>query len=156
MKRTLLLSLIMSVLALFLLACSGGGDTAPEVQRATATPFPTPTSIPVSKDSILSVPTVAKYYLAIKDRNYEKAYTYLATDAVDDSGKIVTKSVFLTMAQEGDNQNGPVVNVEIVPDSKDSRRVVLTIDRNSGLHYHSHLNLKLVGNSWKIVSLDRV
>lgn len=153
MKRIIVSGFFICLLSLFLFACSSSENPAPVSK---ATPYPTPTPITLPKSSVRSIPTVALYYAAAKARNYDKAYTYLSPDAVDDSGKKVTRDVFMRMAQEGDNMNGAITNVDLAPYGTDSTQVIATIDRNSGIRYHAHLTLKLEGKTWKIVSLDRV
>ncbi|GCE04910.1 hypothetical protein [Dictyobacter aurantiacus] len=152
-KRILISGFLICLLSLILFACSSGENPAPVSK---ATPYPTPTPLTLSKGAVRSIPTAALYYAAAKARNYEKAYTYLSANAVDDSGKKVTKDVFMRMAQEGDNMNGAIVNVELAPYGNDATQIIATIDRNSGIRYHAHLTMKLEGNTWKIVSLDRV
>ncbi|GCE18891.1 hypothetical protein [Dictyobacter kobayashii] len=151
MKRYVLCSLFLLSLALFLVSCSDQSNSTTKV-----TPPPTPTPIVVQKGAVLSIPTVASYYQAIKAHNYERAFTYLSADAKTDSGQALTKDAFIQMATGADSENGSVTNVEIDPASPDSTQVILTIDRSSSLHYHAHLTLKKDGIHWKIVSLDRI
>jgi type V secretory pathway adhesin AidA len=149
----------MALLAVLLVACSGQGVTSTSQAQtpsptATATaPTPTPTLTPVA---VSSIPTATSYYQAVKAQNYERAYTYLDSNATTTDGKKLTKSVFLQLAQLEESNYGPINNIDLFSGSTDGTQIIATIDRNGGMRYHSHLTMKKEGSLWKIISLDRV
>jgi len=106
--------------------------------------------------AVKSIPVVASYYQAIKEKNYTLAYTFVDANAKNSSGQTLTEASFKQMALASDSESGAIVNVEIDPASNDATQILLTIDRSSSLHYHAHLTLKQEGTTWKIISLDRI
>jgi hypothetical protein len=167
MKRYLLIiSIFVALMTLFCVSCSDTGGTVAVNNNSTPTPkpptptpkppTPTPTPLVLSKAAVKSIPVVAGYYQAIKEKNYTLAYTFVDANAKDSSGQALTKASFTQMALASDSESGAIVNVEIDPISNDSTQVLLTIDRSLGLHYHAHLTMKQEGTTWKIISLDRI
>lgn len=162
MKRYLLIiSVFVAIMALFCVSCSDIGGTLVVSNNSTPTskptpPTPTPTPLVLSKAAVKSIPVVAGYYQAIKEKNYTLAYTFVDANAKDSSGQTLTEASFTQMALASDSESGAIVNVEIDPISNDLTQVLLTIDRSSSLHYHAHLTMKQEGTTWKIISLDRI
>ncbi|BCL81858.1 hypothetical protein ccbrp13_43230 [Ktedonobacteria bacterium brp13] len=161
MKRYLLvISIFVALMALFCTSCSGSGSTltgGPNSKSTSAsTPTPTPTPLIMPQGAVKSIPVVASYYQAIKEKNYTLAYTFVDANAKNSSGQTLTEASFKQMALASDSESGAIVNVEIDPASTDSTQILLTIDRSSSLHYHAHLTLKQEGTTWKIISLDRI
>lgn len=145
-------------MALFCVSCSDTGNSSASSNQSTSNVRPTPTPTPLVRPqaAIKSIPVVAEYYQAIKEKNYALAYTFVAAGAKNSSGQALTEDTFMQMAQTSDSESGAIVNVTIDPASNDSTQVLLTIDRSSSLHYHAHLTLKQEGKTWKIISLDRI
>jgi hypothetical protein len=161
MKRYLLvISIFVALMALFCTSCSNPGSTlavGPNSKSTSAsTPTPTPTPLVMKQAAVKSIPVVASYYQAIKEKNYTLAYTFVDANAKNSSGQTLTEASFKQMALASDSESGAIVNVEIDPASNDSTQILLTIDRSSSLHYHAHLTLKQEGTTWKIISLDRI
>jgi hypothetical protein len=158
MQRYIFISIFVALITLFCISCSATSSPStvinPSVSNAKPTPSPTPYVRPAS--AVKSIPTVAEYYQAIKEKNYTLAYTFVAAGAKNSSGQLLTENTFLQMAQTSDAESGAIVNVVIDPVSNDSTQILLTIDRSSSLHYHAHLTLKQEGNTWKITLMDRI
>ena len=159
MKRYLLvISIFVALMALFCTSCSNPGSTLAVGHNSTSasTPTPTPTPLIMPQAAVKSIPVVASYYQAIKEKNYTLAYTFVDANAKNSSGQTLTEASFKQMALASDSESGAIVNVEIDPASNDATQILLTIDRSSSLHYHAHLTLKQEGTTWKIISLDRI
>ena len=159
MKRYLLvISIFVALMALLCTSCSNSGSTLAVGHNSTSasTPTPTPTPLIMPQAAVKSIPVVASYYQAIKEKNYTLAYTFVDANAKNSSGQTLTEASFKQMALASDSESGAIVNVEIDPASNDATQILLTIDRSSSLHYHAHLTLKQEGTTWKIISLDRI
>lgn len=154
----LFIGLILAAMTLFCCACSDPAATSAAIKSSTSNAKPTPTPSPYVRPAaaVKSIPTVAEYYQAVKEKNYTLAYTFVAADAKNTSGQALTMGTFMQMAQASDTESGSIVNVTIDPTSNDATQILLTIDRSSSLHYHAHLTMKQEGKTWKITSLDRV
>jgi hypothetical protein len=162
MKRSLFIVMLFTCLAILLVACNDQNQgTGPSKQssgqeqqtNAITTPVPAPT---FPKSAVSSIPTAITYYQALKDRDYAKAYAYLDANATTTDGKKLTQESFTQMAQNAFTQSGAITDITMVPGSSDGTQIVTTIDRNAGVHYHSHLTMKKEGSTWKILSLDRI
>ena len=157
MKRYLLIMSAFFVLMTLLCAsCSDTGGTLTVSNNPKPTPTSTPTPLVLPKTAAKSIPEVARYYQAIKEKNYTLAYTFVDVHAKNGSGQTITEASFKQMALVSDSENGAIVNVEINPNSDDATQIILTIDRSSSLHYHAHLTMKQEGTTWKMISLDRI
>ncbi len=114
----------------------------------TKNPSPTPTTTPASAGTM-----ALNYYQALKSHNYTQAYTYLDANAVDTiTGQKLTQSTFALLAQNSESAGGPISSFSAATFAP---LVVMTVSRNGG-PYHVHLQVKLEGNQWKIISLDRI
>jgi hypothetical protein len=145
-------------MSLFCISCSdtNSSSATTNTSNAHAKPTSTPTPFVRPQSAVKSIPTVAEYYQAVKEKNYALAYTFVDANAKNSSGQALTENTFVQMAQASDNEGGTIVNVTIDPISNDSTQILLSINRGSSLYYHAHLTLKQEGKTWKIISLDRV
>ncbi|MBX5458724.1 MAG: DUF4878 domain-containing protein [Thermogemmatispora sp.] len=104
--------------------------------------------------------TVNDYYSAIKQQDYQQAYSYLLTDTLTIQGKriSVTQGSFVLIAQALDQQNGPVTSYSITSSSTigGTATVVVHVTRSSGLAYDVYLQLTQIDNEWKITQLDNI
>jgi len=96
---------------------------------------------------------VTNYYRAIIAQNYRLAFTYLAANATGPDGRRLTLPAFLQLARMLDGQGGPVTHfsVGVYPPM-----VVMTNDREKYGPYHAHLQMARNGDSWTIISIDRI
>ena len=168
MKRCLVIVMFIGCVLVGCVACSMPGDsgtnstgntssqsTTKNVSTPSATPTPTAAST-LSASSVQSIPTAMNYYQAIKQKDYVKAFSFVDANATTQDGKKLTENLLAQMASSQDANYGPISNVEMMPASNDGTQITLTLDRGSGLHYHTHLTMKKEGSDWKIVSLDRI
>jgi hypothetical protein len=100
--------------------------------------------------------TANSYYQAIKGQDYAKAYTYLDTSGVSVAGQSVTQDAFVKLAQLDDTAQGPVTNFTQtgVNVTNDTATVTMSVTRRST--YTVELQMKKVGNDWKIVAANNV
>jgi hypothetical protein len=96
---------------------------------------------------------VTSYYRTIADQNYRLAYRYLAPDVTGPDGTRLTLQAFLQLARVMDNEEGPVTSfsVAVFPSV-----TVMTIYRKRLGPYHTHLQMARDGDSWVIISIDRI
>ncbi|GHO42323.1 hypothetical protein [Ktedonospora formicarum] len=158
MKRSILLSISICLLALLLVACNDQGSSTSQVAPATPTATPsTPTPAPTfAPNAVQSMPIAVGYYQALKMKDYDTAYTYLSADAKTQDGQPLTKEVMINMARTAIDSYGPISTITMLPESSDGTQIVTTIDRNTDIHYHSHLTLKKEQGHWKIIMIDRI
>jgi len=158
MKRLALLCLSGCVTA-GIVACSGTSTVASSPDpsaKVTVTPnsgssgVPSPTTAPSGK-SAAAVAT--NYYRAIVAQNYRLAFTYLAANATGQDGRRLTLPAFLQLARMFDGEEGPVTNFSA---GAFQSMVVMTINRKKGGLYHAHLQMARNGDSWTIISIDRI
>lgn len=161
MRRiTLLLSLLLA--ALWLSSCSSTpstGSSSTPTPSTSASPTTSSAASPTtqsggtattSSGSKSSVAVANAYYQALKDKDYNKAFSYLDASAVNAQGQTLAQSVFVQLAQARDQESGPIQSYDAQPDSTDPTMVIMTISRPQDQRYHSHLQVK----NGKIVSLD--
>ncbi|HXL38711.1 MAG TPA: hypothetical protein VN954_16080 [Ktedonobacteraceae bacterium] len=126
--------------------------------QATLLPTPTPTGraslTPGGTGTIKAA--ITSFYQAIEAQNYTLAYSYLDANATIADGQKLTQQMFTQLAQSRDKQFGPVTGFDLLINSSDRTQVIMTIARESGFRYHAHLQVKQVGNAWKILTLDRI
>jgi hypothetical protein len=162
MRRYLLVSILIGLMSFGVVGCSGlasTGTAKTPTQAATSNPTPTATVAPeptLAASSVRSIPTVMSFYQAIKQEDYAKAYTYVDSNATTTSGQKLTQATLAQLAHAEDVNYGVINNVNMSPESTDGTQVLLTIDRTTGMHYHTHLVLKQEGNTWRIISVDRI
>jgi hypothetical protein len=97
------------------------------------------------------VPVAGNYYLALMTQDYAKAYADLDSQATI-NGQQVDEQTFINMAKAADAQRGRVLGYSIMGDGSGSS-FTMSVQRG-GQSYQVHLQLKLEGNAWKIISAD--
>ena len=102
-------------------------------------------------------PTVAatEYYQAIKNQNYNTAYTYWDTSNVAVQGQQLSQQAFVSAAQLIDTTKGPVSSFSVTPNSNDPSQVTVTVTRN-GTTYDVLLQLHQVNGNWKIFKANNI
>lgn len=162
MKRSLYPGLCGLFLLIGLLGCASSGSNTHN--------SPTPTHVPnivISPTSSATTPAasangnvdqtlqqiITRYYDAVQAGNYPQAYTYLDASATDANGQTITLSSFEQLAQSMDSQEGSVASFTVAAYTP---MVIITITRSQIGPYHTHLQMKQVGSTWKIISLDRI
>ena len=102
--------------------------------------------------------TANAYYQAIKDQDYNKAYSYWDTSraaAVD--GQSITEQAFAAIAQLDDSRQGKVTsfsqtNINV---NNDTAMVTMSVTRN-GSPYTVQLQMSKIGNDWKITRATNI
>jgi hypothetical protein len=103
-----------------------------------------------------SIPVVASYGFAFIRQDYANAYSDLDSRATI-NGQQVNQQSFSALATAADTHFGKVsgYSIDSPLQRNDPTHVTITVHR--GDHsYQIHLQLKLEGNAWKIVSADGV
>jgi flagellar basal body-associated protein FliL len=94
-----------------------------------------------------------QYYIAIRDQDYAKAYTYLGPDLQ----ARLSQDAFIQQAQQQDAALGRVSHYTYgnypIGDPATATEVVT---RAHGTTYTVHLELRLEGSAWKIAAFDRI
>jgi len=105
------------------------------------------------------VSAVDGYYKAIEVQDYNKAYTYLQVDnfSVGNQTLPANQAIFTQVAGALDTAKGKVTGHTITSTNvnNDTATVVVNATRK-GSPYTVTLQLRKVGNDWKIVQLDNV
>lgn len=169
LKRFLFLCVCTGMMLVTLAACSGEIGPTPTPTAGTSptpssSPVVTPTTSPTTRPTVTPTPSptstpgtitseVTAYYKAIEAQNYPLAYTFLDANATTTDGQKLTLNTFMQLAQTSDNSYGPVVSFsfEAYPPL-----VVMSLSRKSLSAYHAHLTVKQEGNTWKIMTIDRI
>ena len=102
--------------------------------------------------------TANAYYQAIKNQDYNKAYSYWDTSraaAVD--GQQITEQAFATIAQLDDRTQGKVTSYSQtnLSTSGDTATVTMSVTR-SGSPYTVQLQMSKIGNDWKITRVNNI
>jgi hypothetical protein len=102
------------------------------------------------------VPVVANYGLDFMRQDYANAFSDLDSRA-NINGQQIDQQSFIALADAADTHYGKVsgYSIDAVPQGTDPSYVTITVHRGDQ-NYQVHLQLKLEGNNWKIVSADRV
>jgi hypothetical protein len=102
--------------------------------------------------------TVDQYYTAIKNQNYDTAYSYLAPNLTASNGQQLTQAIYKTAAQALDTVKGTVSNFTIgnISVNNDTASMTVTVKRANASAYDVHLQLKQVSGTWKITSYDNI
>ncbi len=103
-----------------------------------------------------SVPVVASYGLAFIRQDYANAYTDLDSRATI-NGQQIYQQAFTALATSADAHYGKVsgYSIDSPLQGNNPTNVTITVHR-SNRNYQIHLQLKLEGNDWKIISADGV
>ncbi len=99
-------------------------------------------------------PVSARFYLALFDRDYDRAYGALEPGATIAGHRVDARS-FASLARAIDRRDGAVRGFEIDGADNGASRVTLTVYRASGT-YTVHLRLTGSGAAQKISSTDRL
>ncbi len=102
--------------------------------------------------------TANAYYQAIKNQDYNKAYSYWDTSKLTAvNGQQVTEQAFAALAQLDDTRQGPVTNFSQtnISVNNDTATVTMSVTRN-GPPYTVQLQMSKVGNDWKITRADNI
>lgn len=100
----------------------------------------------------LPEPVTAHYYEAIRNQNYAAAYTDLDEQATL-NGRSIDKQSFIKLAMDIDTQRGRLDSYGILKQSNDASQYSASLRRGDQA-YTVHLQLRQVGNRWRIISLD--
>jgi hypothetical protein len=93
------------------------------------------------------------YYRTIAALKYRLAYAYIAPNATGPDGRRLTFQAFLQLAHVMDNEEGPVTSFSVAAFHS---LIVMTIYRKKVGPYTTHLQMARNGNSWTIISIDRI
>jgi hypothetical protein len=102
--------------------------------------------------------TVNQYYTAVKNQNYNTAFSYISTDMTTSTGQTLTQDLYTTAAQLLDTAKGKVTNYSVgnISSSNNVTSVTVTVTRANAPPYDVHLQLQQVNGSWKITSYDNI
>ena len=100
-----------------------------------------------------------QYYTAVKNQDYNTAFTYLDTSNLTLNGQPLTQSLYIQGAGLIDQTKGKLTAYSITNTSLNSNNGVntamLTVsETRNGAPYDVHVQLKQESNGWKITSLD--
>lgn len=153
MKRLLLLAICSLLLWSGSSACetSLGGSGSSATPAAVVSPTGVPTTASTVNQELERI--TRRYYSLIEARNYAQAYTYLDAHATDPNGQVFTQQGFVQQAQSRESEAGRIVSFRV---SAYTPMVIATVTRSQLGPYHAHLQMKQEGNTWKILSLDRI
>ena len=102
--------------------------------------------------------TVTEYYQSVSAQDYTKAYSYWDTGSVSVGGQTLTQDAYIKAAQALDSTEGKVTSARSsnFNVNNDTATFTMTVARSGRQSYDVHLQLKKVGNGWKIVSADGI
>jgi hypothetical protein len=102
--------------------------------------------------------TADQYYTAVKNQNYNTAYSYISTNMTASNGQTLTQELYTTAAQALDTVKGRVTNFSVgsVSTSNNIANVTVSVTRGSNSPYDVHLQLQQVNGTWKITSYDNI
>jgi hypothetical protein len=102
------------------------------------------------------VPVAANYGLAFMRQDYASAYADLDSQATV-NGQRVDQQTFTTLATTADTQYGKVsgYSIDSTLQGNDTSHLTITVHRGAR-NYQVHLQLKLEGSAWKIISADGI
>jgi hypothetical protein len=103
-----------------------------------------------------ALPVIASYGIDFMRQDYTNAYIHLDSQATI-NGQQVNQKTFTNLAYSADTRYGKVsgYSIDSPLQGNDPSLVTITVHR-SNKNYLVHLQLKLEGNDWKIVSADGV
>ena len=105
------------------------------------------------------ISSVDQYYKAIESQDYNTAYSHLQVDNFTLGSQTLpaNATIFTQLANVLDSQRGKVTKYSITSTNvnNDTATVTVSVTRR-GPPYTVTLNLKQVGNDWKIVRLDNI
>jgi hypothetical protein len=103
--------------------------------------------------SVSPVLAEEQYYIAIRNQDYAKAYSYLGSDM----RARLSQQAFIQQAQQQDETLGRMTRYkENNFPLGDPATITVTVTRAQGTTYTVHLELRQEGGAWKITSFDRI
>ena len=101
---------------------------------------------------------VDQYYTAVKNQDYNTAYSYISTNLTASNGQALTQQLYTTAAQALDLTKGKVTSFSAGPPSINNNvaSVTVSVTRSGGSPYDVHLQLQQINSSWKITSYDNI
>jgi ABC-type transporter MlaC component len=102
--------------------------------------------------------TVDQYYSAVKNQDYNTAYSYISTNMTTSTGNTLTQELYTTAAQALDSVKGKVTNFSVgsISTNNNVATVTVSVTRGSAAPYDVHLQLQQINGSWKITSYDNI
>jgi hypothetical protein len=133
------------------------GQAAPRGTNTTTTP----TTVPTAATNSPQAQTVTSYYSAIKNQDYNTAFTYLITADIEIGTQKLTQSLFSQTGQALDTQDGKVTAFVITNATNVTKNGVSFVEftvsvTRKGAPYKVHLEVQQVNGAWKIVGIDNI
>jgi hypothetical protein len=101
--------------------------------------------------------TANAYYQAIENKDYTKAYSYLAPDFPVGAHEVLSQSAFTAQAQAKDTSAGPVTSFTQLGSSTNNGIVIVIMSiMRSGQSYTVQLQLQQNNGIWQIIIADDV
>ena len=100
----------------------------------------------------------ANYYSALSKQDYATAYSYLDTNTASIQGHTLTEQEYAQVVQIVDTTQGKITKSSSLgfnAGTSNTATVTMKVTRTSRT-YDVQLQLKKIGNDWKIVSVDRL
>jgi hypothetical protein len=148
-------ALVLCFASFALVSCNTQGSQTVSNTTTLAAASTASTRTPPGTASASIIMAVA-FYQAVTVHNYNKAYSYLDTDAQTLDGTVLNRENFLQMAQTADKEEGQVSEFSASVDPTNPMCVIVDVVRGQRLHYHSHLFLRMYQQQWTIFSFDRI
>ena len=101
---------------------------------------------------------VDQYYTAVKNQDYNTAFSYISTNLTASNGQTLTQELYTTAAQALDTVKGKVTNFSVGPPSINNNvaTVTVSVTRGGTAPYNVQLQLQQVNGAWKITSYDNI
>jgi hypothetical protein len=148
-------ALIFCFISVALVSCgTTGSPTTSGTTTLAAAPTVTTRTTPGTASG--SITLAVAFYQALTVHNYNKAYSYLATEAQTLDGTVLNRASFIQMAQTVDKEEGAVSEFSATVDPTNPMCVIMSISRQQARHYHARLFLHLYQQKWSIFSFDRI
>ncbi len=102
--------------------------------------------------------TVDQYYTAIKNQNYDTAYSYVDPNLTASNGQPLTQQIYTTAAQALDAVKGQVSSYSVgsISVNNNITSITVSVTRTNAPAYDVHLQLKQESGTWKIISYDNI
>jgi uncharacterized protein DUF3828 len=101
---------------------------------------------------------VDQYYTAVKNQNYNTAFSYISTNSTQFNGHNLTQDLYMTTAQALDATRGKVTNFSVgnISTNNNTATVTVSVTRANTSAYNVQLQLQQINGSWKITSFDNI
>ena len=175
MKYPIAVFAMLCIVSLTLFACSGQDQSSTTSTQAAG--FSSTTSnVATKQHKNISPPvqpiliqntlaaTVVSFYQALEKKDYNKAYTYVSSNAiltVGSSSQKLTQAIFVQKAQDADKVSGSITSFDFIANATNRNSVVATVIRVTSIHsrtikanYNSHLLFQQENGMWKLVQID--